>query len=242
MVSLARAEKGCGDEDTNDRLGDTVAKIIVLMGAPGAGKGTQAQLLSRKFDWPQISTGDILREIAQSDTALGQYVKQVQASGQLVSDDILAEIIQERTRRADCQDGYILDGFPRTIRQAELLDRLTAEPGNKLLVVDFTVNRETLIERLAERRICPHCGAVYNLNLEPPQWNEVCDHCGTRLQARSDDTPEAIRKRLDVYEENTAPVIEYYRERGDLVDIDGGWPIDEVFQDLLRVIEERDPS
>lgn len=216
-----------------------MAKIIVLMGAPGAGKGTQARLISQRFGWPQISTGDILREIALSDTPLGQHVKQVQASGQLVSDDILAEIIQERTRRPDCQDGYILDGFPRTIRQAELLDRLATEPGNELLVMNFTVGRETLIQRLAGRRICPQCKAVYHLHVQPPQRDEVCDRCGTPLHLRSDDMPEAISRRLDVYEENTALVIAYYRERGNLVDLDGGRPTDEVFQDVLRVIEER---
>lgn len=212
------------------------------MGAPGAGKGTQAKLVSRQFGWPQISTGDILREIAQHDTPLGQHVKQVQASGQLVSDEILAEIIQERTRREDCQNGYILDGFPRTCHQAELLDRLIAESGHEMLVINFIVDREALVQRLASRRLCPQCGALYNLQLRPPQRDELCDRCGTPLQRRSDDTPEAIGQRLDVYEESTAPVIQHYREQGDLLDVDGGRPVEVVFQGVLRVIEGTERS
>jgi adenylate kinase len=159
-----------------------------------------------------------------------------------VSDEILAEIIQERTRRADCQRGYILDGFPRTIHQAELLDRLAAEQGNELVVMNIAVPRQTLIKRLGDRRSCPQCGAVYNLRLQPPQRNEICDRCGAALQSRSDDTPEAVSRRLDVYEEKTAPVIEYYRQRGNLVNIEGAPPINDVFQDVLRVIEHTDRS
>ncbi|MBI3950469.1 MAG: adenylate kinase [Acidobacteria bacterium] len=212
------------------------------MGAPGAGKGTQAQLVMQKFGWPHISTGDILREIAQTDTPLGQHVKQVQASGQLVSDDILAEIVQERLRRGDCEKECVLDGFPRTIPQAKLLDRIAAQPGDELVVVNVAVGREALIQRLSGRRGCPQCGAVYNVYLHPPKQDEICDRCGAQLRMRSDDTSEAVARRLDVYEEKTAPVIEYYRQRGNLVDIDGGRPVDEVFPDVLRVIEERDPA
>ena len=219
-----------------------MSKVIVLMGAPGAGKGTQAKLVSQQFGWPQISTGDILREVAQRDTPLGQHVKQVQASGQLVSDEILAEIIQERTRREDCHNGYILDGFPRTLQQAELLDRLIAESEHEMRVINFIVDREALVQRLASRRLCPHCEALYHLQLRPPQRDELCDRCGTPLQRRSDDTPEAIRQRLDVYEKSTAPVIQHYRERDDLLDVDGGRPVEVVFQEVLRVIEGTERS
>lgn len=211
-----------------------MAKVIVLMGVPGVGKGTQAKLLSEKFGWPQISTGDILREMAQSETPLGQSVKEILASGQLVSDDILAEIIQERTRRADCQDGYILDGFPRTVYQAELLSKLIVEQGNSLAVIEVTVDRDTLLKRLSGRLNCSHCGAIYNLYFQPPQRDGICDRCGGSLMHRSDDWPEAISRRLDVYEEKTAPVIEYYRRNGDLITVDGGRAVDEVFQDILR--------
>lgn len=219
-----------------------MARVIVLMGAPGAGKGTQAKLISRQFGWPQISTGDILREIAQQDTPLGRQVKQVQASGQLVSDEILAEIVRDRTQRPDCQNGYILDGFPRTRHQAELLDQLVTASGHQMLVMNLVVDREALIERLASRRLCPRCGALYNLRLQPPQRDELCDRCGVSLQCRADDQPEAIRKRLEVYETNTAPVIEHYRERGELLDIDGGRPVEAVFRDILRVLEFSESS
>ncbi len=214
-----------------------MAKIIVLMGAPGAGKGTQARLVSKQFGWPRISTGDILREMAHADTPLGRQVKDILASGQLVSDEILAEIIRERTSRPDCQDGYILDGFPRTIRQAELLDQLVAGSGHELLVMNFTVDRQALIERLSQRRTCPQCEAVYHLRYQPPRRDEICDRCGTPLEMRSDDTPEASSHRLDVHGEKTAPVIEYYRQRGKVVDINGGRPIHDVSRDVFRAIE-----
>lgn len=216
-----------------------MAKVIVLMGAPGAGKGTQAQLLSRRFGWPQISTGDILREMAEQDTALGRHIKSVLASGQLVSDEILADIIQERTERDDCRGGYILDGFPRTIRQAQLLDRLVSERGHELVVINIAVTRQALVARLAARRICPRCGAVYNMNSRPPRQDELCDRCGSPLRLRSDDHPDAIQRRLEVYQEQTAPVIDYYRRQKKVAEIDGDRSMDEVFQDLVRVIRER---
>lgn len=216
-----------------------MAKVIVLMGAPGAGKGTQAQLISRRFGWPQISTGDILREMAEQDTPLGRHIKGVLASGRLVSDEILADIIQERTQRDDCRGGYILDGFPRTIHQAELLDRLVRERGHELVVINIAVAPQALVARLAARRICPRCGAVYNMHSRPPREDERCDRCGTPLRMRADDHPDAIRKRLEVYQKETAPVIEYYRQQKKVAEIDGGRSMDEVFQDLVRVIEEK---
>lgn len=213
-----------------------MAKVIVLMGMPGVGKGTQAKLLSERFGWPQISTGDMLREMAQNETPLGQHVREILASGQLVSDDILAEIIQERTRRADCQNGYILDGFPRTVHQAELLDRLIREQGNELTVIEVTVDRDVLLKRLGGRLTCSRCGAIYNVHSQPPRQAGQCDRCGGPLIHRSDDQPEAIGRRLDVYEEKTAPVIEYYRHHGGLITVDGGRPVDQVFEDILKSV------
>lgn len=213
-----------------------MAKVIVLMGMPGVGKGTQAKLLSERFGWPQISTGDMLREMAQNETPLGQHVREILASGQLVSDDILAEIIQERTRRADCRDGYILDGFPRTVHQAELLDRLMREQGNELTVIEVTVDRDVLLKRLGGRLTCSRCGAIYNVHFQPPRQAGQCDRCGGPLIHRSDDQPEAIGRRLDVYEEKTAPVIEYYRRHGDLITVDGGRPVEQVFEDILKSV------
>lgn len=206
------------------------------MGMPGVGKGTQAKLLSERFGWPQISTGDMLREMAQNETPLGQHVREILASGQLVSDDILAEIIQERTRRADCRDGYILDGFPRTVHQAELLDRLMREQGNELTVIEVTVDRDVLLKRLGGRLTCSRCGAIYNVHFQPPRQAGQCDRCGGPLIHRSDDQPEAIGRRLDVYEEKTAPVIEYYRRHGDLITVDGGRPVEQVFEDILKSV------
>jgi adenylate kinase len=214
-----------------------VAKIIVLMGAPGVGKGTQAKLLSQQFGWPPISTGEILREIAQTDTELGRHVKQVQAAGLLVSDEILAEIIQERTARPDCQQGYILDGFPRTIHQAHLLDRLALNQGHTIVAMNLSVDRKALIKRLLGRRQCPACGRLYNIYLWPPAQDGLCDVCHTPLMTRSDDTPEAVEQRLNVYEEKSTPLIEYYRRAGYLRDIDAGRSVEDVLHEIRRILE-----
>jgi adenylate kinase len=215
-----------------------VAKIIVLMGAPGVGKGTQARLLSQRFGWPHISTGDILREIAATDTELGRHVKEVQAAGFLVSDEILAQIIEERTSRQDCQQGYILDGFPRTINQAQLLDRLAMEQRNNMVVINLPVERETVIKRLSGRRTCPNCGQIYNVYFQPPAREGVCDKCQTPLMSRSDDAPEAVAKRLDVYEEKTAPLIEFYHNAGRLVEVDGRRSVEDIFDEILQILDQ----
>jgi len=213
-----------------------VGAIIVLMGMPGAGKGTQARLLAQRFGWPQVSTGDILREIAQTETELGRLVRETQKAGQLVSDEILAEILRERTARADCQRGYILDGYPRTAAQAEFLEQWARAQGKRVIVINIVVSRQSLVERLAGRRSCPQCGEIYNVWLKPPREDELCDRCRVPLVRRADDVPEAIEKRYDVYREKTAPLIEYYRERGALFDVDGERPIEEIFRQIEAIV------
>ena len=216
-----------------------MSKITVLMGAPGAGKGTQAGLLSRHFGWPKISTGDILREIATMNTDLGRQVRDGQSSGQLVSDEILAEIVRERTTRADCRNGYILDGFPRTVNQADLLMELAREQDRQIAVVNLTVRRDALIERLSARLICPQCLEIYNYAAKPPLRPQQCDRCGVRLIHRPDDEPAAIARRLDVYQDQTEPLMEYFRARGLLTEMDGEQPVETTFGALVALLQSK---
>ncbi len=211
--------------------------ILVLMGAPGAGKGTQAGLLSRRFGWPKISTGDILREMAKAETPLGRLVREVQSSGRLVSDEILAEIVRERTSREDCRNGYILDGFPRTVAQAELLLELARKQGKRLRVVNFAVGRDILLQRLSARLICPQCAEIYNPIAQPPRRASQCDRCGTTLVHRADDEPEAIAQRLDVYQAQTERLIGFFRERDSLIEMDGDQPVNVLFDAVVTSLE-----
>lgn len=215
-----------------------MGKIIVIMGAPGAGKGTQARLLSDKFGYPQISTGDILREMSQAGTSLGRELKEILASGRLVSDEILAEVILERTSRADCAAGYILDGFPRTLKQAQLLDDLAARQGHDVLLVRVTVPESTLMKRLTGRRLCPECGEIYNIYFKPPQQEGVCDLDGATLTQRADDNEEKVGTRLQAYRESTAPLFDYYGQRGRMLVIDGERPVEEIFGELSNLLPD----
>ena len=211
--------------------------IIVLMGPQGAGKGTQAGMLAEKLSLPIIATGDILREVARADTDLGHVVRDTQAAGKLVSDGILAEIVSRRIGEGDCAQGCILDGFPRTLPQAELLDSIAAGQGNRIIVIDIDVPRELLKKRLTGRRMCPACGAIYNIYFKPPSRDEVCDLDGSALIIRSDDTEEAIEKRLAQYDEKTRPLLDYYRERGSLFTVNGTDPPDQVSAAIARFVE-----
>jgi len=192
---------------------------IILLGPPGAGKGTQAQFIQNKFKIPQISTGDILRENVKKNTPLGLKAKYYMDKGELVPDDIMIELIKNRLGNSDCSNGYILDGFPRTVSQAEALDK-AIEDGIDA-VIFFDVKDETLIERLTLRRVCPNCGAVYHLKYAPPKFDNKCDNCQSELYQRSDDKEEVIRKRLEVYRKDTKPLIEYYEKRNILYRING---------------------
>ena len=214
-----------------------MSKIIVIIGAPGAGKGTQSRLLSEKYGYPQISTGDILREMARADTPLGRKVKETMAVGRLVSDEILAEVIRTRTSQPDCNNGYILDGYPRTLNQAHLLEELASKQGKKQILVRIIVSEEELVRRLTSRRICVNCGKSYNLLSHPPKIEGVCDLDGAPLTQRSDDNLESVSKRFEEYRESTAPLIDYYRQSGRLIELNGELPEGEVFEKLWAAID-----
>jgi adenylate kinase len=214
-----------------------MSKIIVIIGAPGAGKGTQSRLLSEKYDYPQISTGDILRGMAREDTPLGWKVKETMATGRLVSDEILAEVIRNRTVRSDCANGYILDGYPRTLNQANQLEELASKQGKQVLLARIEVPEDVLFKRMTGRRACPVCGEIYNIYFRPPKVDGICDLDGAALTERSDDNPESVSRRLEEYKRSTAPLIDYYRQSGRLIEIDGEAPVNEVFDKLLAAIE-----
>jgi adenylate kinase len=214
-----------------------MSKVIVIIGAPGAGKGTQARLLSEKYGYPHISTGDILREMARAETPLGLKIKETMASGRLVSDEILAEVIRTRTSQPDCSNGYILDGYPRTLDQSRLLGELASRQGKRIRSARIVVSEEALSKRLTGRRACQKCGEIYNVYFRPPKVEGVCDLDGAPLFQRSDDQPEAVSRRLEEYKESTAPLIDYYRQSGRLIEIDGELPVNEVFEKLWAAID-----
>ncbi|MBX3279432.1 MAG: adenylate kinase [Acidobacteria bacterium] len=211
-------------------------KVIVMMGAPGAGKGTQARRLAERLGYPQISTGDILREMAAAETPLGREIRARQAAGRLVSDDVLAEVILTRTSRPDCASGYILDGFPRTLNQARMLERLSGQQGKDVILLRVVVSEDSLMKRLTGRRTCSQCGEIYNVYLRPPQHEGFCDLDGAPLEQRSDDNAESVTTRLRAYEESTAPLIDFYRTSGRLFEINGELPVDEVFRSVMNVV------
>ncbi len=206
---------------------------FVFLGPPGAGKGTQAEIIAKKHGLVKISTGDILREAVKNGTELGKIADGYMKRGELVPDEIMLGLIEEQLEKID--KGFILDGFPRTVKQAEGLDELLARKNLPLkAVILLDVPDEEIIKRLSARRVCPNCGAVYNMIYNPPKNDEICDVCGTKLVQRKDDNPETIKRRLDVYREQTAPLIGYYKEKGLLVEIDGtGDP-----EKITRAIEE----
>jgi adenylate kinase len=212
------------------------------MGPQGAGKGTQAQLLADTFHLPIVATGDMLRDIALTDTELGHQVREVQAAGQLVSDDILAEVVKTRLSNCDCAGGCVLDGFPRTLPQARLLERIAQAQGHRISVIKIDVPRELLLKRLASRRTCTACGAIYNVEFKPPAQDGVCDLDSQPLFTRSDDYPEAIENRLALYEEKTRPLLDYYAESGRLHKVDGTGTPDEVFGRIAEIVRRESAS
>jgi len=211
--------------------------IIVLMGPQGAGKGTQAQMLAERLGLTQIATGDILRELAQSSTPLGVQVREVQAAGQLVSDDILAEVVKSRLSRGDCERGCILDGFPRTLPQAWLLESIAESLGHQITVINMDAPRDVLIKRLSGRRTCSACGAIYNVYFKPSKKEGVCDLDGQPLITRSDDNEEAIARRLALYDEKTRPLVDYYTQSGRLHSVDGTGTPEDVFRRIIPIFE-----
>jgi len=211
---------------------------IVLLGAPGSGKGTQAKLLEDKYQLPQISTGDMLREAVAAGTALGRQAKAAMDAGQLVSDDIVLGIIQERITRPDARNGFILDGFPRNLQQAEALDALLTGLGRPLhLALLVSVDVDALIQRLVGRRTCLSCGQMYNVFYAPPHMHGRCDECGGRLRHRSDDNEETIGNRLRVYESQTLPVLDYYQRQEKLRTVQGVGAVADVFRAIVRIVD-----
>ena len=214
-----------------------MATIIVLMGAPGAGKGTQARLLQERLHLPQISTGDIFRALKNAQTPLAQEVREIMERGQLVPDELTIRLVKERTAQPDCQNGYILDGFPRTPAQAASLKKLAAEQGNGIVAVLIDVPRELLEQRMTGRRNCPVCGEIYNIYLKPPRYDNVCDfHPEAELVHRADDNVETVKARLATYEKQTQPLIDYYKAVGLLRAVDGTREPEAIYEDVLRQI------
>ena len=210
---------------------------LILLGAPGAGKGTQAQRLSARFGIPQISTGDMLRAARREGTPLGKKAEEYMNKGALVPDEVVIGLVEERLGKPDAKAGFILDGFPRTIPQAEALDRVLEKLGRaRISVVDVQVPESVLIERLGGRLSCPKDGASYHIKFTPPKHDNVCDQCGTALITRADDKPEAISQRLREYHDKTAPLAGYYKKSGVLKSIDGVGELDLVLDRIVRAL------
>ena len=211
---------------------------LILLGPPGAGKGTQAQHLEKTYHLARLSTGDMLRAAVASGSALGLQAKDIMEAGKLMPDDIIISMIGDRIDEPDCDDGFILDGFPRTTPQAEALDQMLAEKGLKLnAVVEIKVDDEILVERITGRFSCAQCGVGYHEKFARPQADGICDQCGgTEFSRRDDDTAETVRARLAAYHEQTAPILPYYQDKGVLVAVDGMAPIDSVTQQIDAVI------
>ncbi len=211
---------------------------LILLGPPGAGKGTQAKMLTEKFNIPQISTGDILRAAVKDGTAMGLKAKAFMDAGGLVPDEVVVGIVRDRLQEADCDNGFILDGFPRTVAQADALQVSLQAMGKELdRVISLDVDAEALVERLTGRRTCKDCGRGYHVKFDPPGKAGICDACGGALFQRDDDREETIRKRLQVYADQTSPLISYYRDAGALMELDGMQPIPEVQEKMLSLLQ-----
>lgn len=210
---------------------------LILLGPPGAGKGTQAAGIVDRYSIPHISTGDIFRKNIKEGTELGRKAKSFMDQGLLVPDDLVVEIVEDRLKEDDCKNGFLLDGFPRTVYQAEALDKVL-EKMNRVLdrVINVSVDKKILIDRAVGRRICKECGATYHIQFNPPAVADVCDKCGGPLYQRADDNEETVTKRIEVYLNETQPLIDFYNQKGTLVTIDGQQPIDKVFQAIIAAL------
>ena len=210
---------------------------IIMLGAPGAGKGTQAKKIAAQYSIPHISTGDIFRANIKNNTELGQKAKTYMDKGELVPDSLVVDLIMDRFKEADCANGYVLDGFPRTIPQAEALDNALKANGEK---VDFAINvevpDENIINRMSGRRACVGCGATYHIKYNPTKVEGVGDACGEKLILRDDDKPETVKNRLSVYHEQTQPLIDYYNKAGVLAEVDGTKDMEDVFKDIVNIL------
>jgi adenylate kinase len=213
-------------------------QVLLLLGAPGAGKGTQAKRLSAAEGLPHISTGDLFRENLRRETELGKRAKGYMESGRLVPDELVIEMLFDRVAREDCRAGYLLDGFPRTLPQAEALEQ-ALESGRSLLAINFQVPDEVIVKRAAGRLVCKDCGNIQHKEFAPPSVEGICDNCGGELQSRKDDQPEVVRERLRVYHEQTAPLVGFYAQRNALIEVDGQGDVDRVFERLTEALAQR---
>ena len=210
---------------------------IIMLGAPGAGKGTQAKQIADKYSIPHISTGDIFRANIKNGTELGKKAKQYMDQGALVPDELTCDLVMDRIQQDDCKNGFVLDGFPRTIPQAEALDAALGKINEKMdYAIDVDVPDENIVNRMSGRRACLNCGATYHLISIPPKVEGICDRCGSEIVLREDDKPETAQKRLKVYHEQTQPLIDYYKNQGILKSVDGTQPMDEVFKAIVTIL------
>jgi adenylate kinase len=207
---------------------------IVLLGPPGAGKGTQAKQISNNYNIPHISTGDMFRKNISEKTALGIKAKEYMDKGLLVPDELTIEIVKDRLGNEDCKNGFLLDGFPRTVKQAEALDLFLTEEIDTALLIE--VPRDSILERMTGRRVCSKCGATYHIKFNPAKVENKCDVCGSELIQRKDDSVETVEERLDVYHRQTEPLVEYYKSKNVLGTVDGTKHIDDVFKDIMDVL------
>ncbi|MDU5418090.1 adenylate kinase [Peptoniphilus harei] len=211
---------------------------LVILGPPGAGKGTQAEYIVEKYNIPHISTGDIFRENIKNNTELGKKAKSYMDKGLLVPDNLVIALVEDRLNKEDAKEGFLLDGFPRTVAQAVSLDSILDKNDEKLTkVINISVDPEILIERAVGRRVCKTCGMTYHVKFNPPKEEGICDKDGTKLIQRDDDTEETVKTRISVYFDQTAPLIDYYRAQNLLIDIDGAKDIDKVFDDIVIGLE-----
>ena len=210
---------------------------IIMLGAPGAGKGTQAKMIAEKYSIPHISTGDIFRANIKNGTELGKKAKSYMDKGQLVPDELTLDLIMDRFKQDDCKNGYVLDGFPRTIPQAEALDTALKAKGEKVdFAIDVDVPDENIVKRMGGRRACVGCGATYHVEYSPTKVEGVCDKCGEELIVRDDDKPETVLNRLEVYHNQTQPLIDYYNEQGILKSVDGTVDMKDVFNAIVDIL------
>ena len=211
---------------------------IIMLGAPGAGKGTQAKMLADKYEIPHISTGDIFRANIKNETELGKKAKEYMDKGLLVPDELTCNLVVDRIQQEDCKKGYILDGYPRTIPQAEALDKALTELNDKIdYAINVEVPDENIVGRMSGRRACVGCGATYHIVYNPTKEEGICDRCGKELILRDDDKPETVQKRLNVYHEQTQPLIDFYKNKGVLKEVDGTVDMNDVFNAIVKVLE-----
>lgn len=210
---------------------------IIMLGAPGAGKGTQAKMIAEKYGVPHVSTGDIFRANIKNGTELGMEAKKYMDQGLLVPDELTVKILLDRVANEDCKNGYVLDGFPRTIPQAEVLDKALTELGDQIdYAIDVDVPDENIVKRMGGRRACLSCGATYHIEHVPPKSEGICDKCGQELVLRDDDKPETVKNRLNVYHEQTQPLIEFYTKKGVLKTVDGTVDMKDVFAAIVEIL------